>query len=321
MDERAARQGSHAAPGCRLVDALSPRRLGPMLAVGSAEYPHKSNINGPALIRAPSWSDRRLGAYYLYFSQHRGRAIWLAASDALTGPWRVHPDPVLTLADTHYRDHIASPDVIADPLSRQVRMYFHGGDGTGLSEQTESVALSKDGLTFRMERRDVGIPYWRVFRHANGWYALVMPGTLLRSEDGLTGFEPTSSVLPRQTRHSAVAVIGTSALVFCSMIGGRPESILVGCINLAKRDSEWQAGFLRTLLTPSEHYEGGSLPLVASTPGECHHPVRELRDPAVYVEGGTLYMPYVGGGERCLALAAMRWPAQTALAEQGVPNE
>jgi hypothetical protein len=298
LNERSERQGG---PGCKLVDMLSPRRLGPMLPVGSVEYPHESNINGPALIRAPSWSSNGLGAYYLYFSQHRGRAIWLATSDKLTGPWRVHPDPVLTMA---------SPDVIVDPLTRQVRMYFHGGSGTALSEQTESVALSDDGLEFRMEYRDIGVPYWRMFQYKNHWHALVMPGTVLRSDDGLTVFEQTASILPPQTRHSAVAVIGNCALVFCSVIGERPESILVGCIDLAKPSSQWRVTDLRVLLTPREHYEGGSLPLVASAPGECHHPVRELRDPAVYVEGSTLYLPYVANGERCIAMAAMQLPSQ-----------
>ena len=140
------------------VRALAPRRLGAILQADQIDALGEPNINGPALIRAPSFAGRRLGKYYLYFSQHRGGAIWLAVSDVFAGPWRIHPEPVLTLADTHYSDHNASPDVIPDASSGQVRMYFHGGDGTELSEQSESIAISDDGLTFRLSHRDVGIP-------------------------------------------------------------------------------------------------------------------------------------------------------------------
>ncbi|MGH7101863.1 MAG: hypothetical protein ACREFJ_05650 [Acetobacteraceae bacterium] len=277
------------------------RRLGVIVEAAQIDGPGPPNINGPALIRAPSWPGRTLGAYYLYFSHHRGNAIRLAVSDALEGPWRVHPDPVLTIAETHYTDHIASPDVIAEAESGEIRMYFHGGHGTDLSAQTESVAVSEDGLRFRMRCRDIGVPYWRVFRHGGRWYALVMPGTIVRSDDGFGGFEPIAEILPARTRHSAVAVVGSRGLVFCSMIGDRPERILAGAIDLAN----WQISNLRTVLAPAEPYEGGRLPLLGSAPGQCDVPARELRDPAVHVEGGTLYLAYAAGGERCLALAAM----------------
>jgi hypothetical protein len=194
--------------------------------------------------------------------------------------------------------------VIVDAHRRQIRMYFHGGDGTALSDQTESVALSDDGLTFRVEQRDIGTPYWRVFRHRRHWYALAMPGTVLRSEDGLSRFEPATSVLPPTARHAAVAVVGPSALVFWSEIGDCPEEIRAGRIDLMDDDSGWFVADRQTFLKPTEPYEGGDLPSVPSMPGESYRPVRELRDPAAYVEGDTVYVPYVGGGERCIALAA-----------------
>lgn len=294
---------------CAAGGAFKPWRLGPLLRADQVDSACGPNINGPALIRAPSWVSRRLGTYYLYFSQHRGGAIWLAVSDAITGPWRVYPHPVLTLAGTHYNDHIASPDVIVDRESGQIRMYFHGGRGTALSEQSESLAVSDDGLTFRLRCRDIGTPYWRVFRHAGQWYALVMPGTIVRSDDGLSGFEPLTDVLPPRTRHAAVAVIGNRAFVFCSMIGDRPESIVAGWLDLAMDSSRWRVDDLGVVLAPDEPYEGGGLPLVASAPGQCDEPARELRDPAAYVEGDTLFLAYVAGGEQCIALAAIHLPA------------
>ncbi len=191
---------------------------------------------------------------------------------------------------------------------REIRMYFHGGSGTALSEQTESLAVSDDGVKFRLRCSDIGTPYWRVFRHADQWFALVMPGSILRSDDGLSGFEPVAEILPPQTRHAAVSIKANRALVFWSVIGGRPESIVAGWIDLATDPSRWRVNDLGVMLAPEEPYEGGSLPLLASAPGQCDEPARELRDPATYVEDDTLYLAYVAGGERCIALGAMHLP-------------
>jgi hypothetical protein len=37
-----------------------------------------ANIQGPSLIRVPDWVEGRLGAYYLYFADHKGSYIRLA---------------------------------------------------------------------------------------------------------------------------------------------------------------------------------------------------------------------------------------------------
>jgi hypothetical protein len=37
-----------------------------------------ANINGPSLIRVPSWLHKPLGKYYLYFAHHQGKFIRLA---------------------------------------------------------------------------------------------------------------------------------------------------------------------------------------------------------------------------------------------------
>ena len=45
-----------------------------------------TNINGPSLIKVPSWVVKPLGKYYLYFADHRGTYIRLAYSNSLSGP-------------------------------------------------------------------------------------------------------------------------------------------------------------------------------------------------------------------------------------------
>ena len=137
------------------------------------------NIQGPSLIKVPDWVAGRLGKYYLYFADHKGRYIRLAYADELLGPWRIHvpgslqlagsfllTDPptgpadelarlratrkpanlssdVLTEATT---PHIASPDIRVDGAQRRIAMSYHGLNG--LNEQVTRVATSADGLHF-----------------------------------------------------------------------------------------------------------------------------------------------------------------------------
>src|SRR5262245_40981128 len=49
-----------------------------------------ANVNGPTVIRVPSWVQKPLGKYYMYFGNHRGVFIRMAYADALTGPWKIH---------------------------------------------------------------------------------------------------------------------------------------------------------------------------------------------------------------------------------------
>ena len=60
------------------------------------------NIQGPSLIRVPDWVEDRLGAYYLYFADHKGRYIRLAYADAVLGPWHIHQAGSLQIADSHF---------------------------------------------------------------------------------------------------------------------------------------------------------------------------------------------------------------------------
>src|SRR5438045_878998 len=109
------------------------------------------NIQGPSMIRVPDWIEGRLGDYYLYFADHKGRYIRLAYADHLAGPWTIHPPGSLHLEQSQFlteppkvtperlaefearltqngvmlshdllsdltTPHIASPDVHVDPV-------------------------------------------------------------------------------------------------------------------------------------------------------------------------------------------------------------
>ncbi len=82
---------------------LMARRLSATPIIDGQHYARLGgNINGPSLIETPAWLPNRIARYYLYFAHHHGDHIRLAVADHLTGPWRLHPQGVLTLPETPF---------------------------------------------------------------------------------------------------------------------------------------------------------------------------------------------------------------------------
>ena len=337
------------------------------LSAGPIIRPHMddrmgSNVNGPSLIRVPDWIEEPLGRYYLYFADHKGAYIRLACADTLAGPWRMHTPGTLALEASHFaterpdparvsegvrRDaanaieqdylhpHIASPDVHADHDRREIRMYYHGMLEDG--EQRTRVAVSADGIHFEARPEILGDSYFRVFRH-HGWhYALVMPGELRRSRDGLSGFErrplarslgdsaarnrgrseqrrsraknnlvpyrPGPTLFCPEMRHAALRHAGDALDVFWSRVGDAPESILHSRIRLDGEWTEWREEGSQVVLEPERAWEGAGEPVEPSVRGEINRLVRQLRDPCVYEEDGRTYLLYCGGGESGIGIA------------------
>lgn len=280
------------------------------------------NINGPSLIRTPAWLPNALGRYYLYFGHHDGRYVRLAYADDLPGPWRTHEPGVLPLLDSGFRGHLASPDVHVDHERRQIRMYFHGADnpsGPGprerdgvlplpahpLEGQHSRVALSSDGLHFEARPELLGRPYMRVVRWRDSWLALGMPGVLYRSRDGLTGFEEGPTLFGPDQRHTALLLDGDRLTVFYTNAGDCPERILVSTIDLSGDWASWRASEPRVVLEPEADYEGVNLPLEPSKRGLVTGPVRQLRDPGIYRDGGRTHLLYSVAGESGIAIAEL----------------
>lgn len=265
------------------------------------------NINGPSLIRVPSWASGALGRYYLYFGHHDGGYIRLAFADELAGPWRMHAPGVLPLAASGFTGHLASPDVHVDERERRIRLYFHGSNTPtgGGGEQTTRLALSPDGLRFEVLPETLGLPYWRVFAHAGWTYALGMPGQLYRSRDGISGFEAGPVLFTSAMRHSAVAVDGEMLSVYYTDVGDCPERILLATVDLRPPWTEWRPTAPATLLEPETAYEGAGLPLEPSRRGIVHGPVRQLRDPAIFHKAGHSWLLYCVAGESGIAVAEL----------------
>jgi Sulfotransferase family len=281
-----------------------------------------SSINGPSLIRVPAWIERPLGRYYLYFAHHQGKYIRLAFADELHGAWSIYQPGTLPLAITPCdaienaevarKKHLASPDVHVDEEAREIRMYFHGpvhasGSVTKVSsyEQLSLVATSKDGLTFAARSERLGNPYFRAFRWDGSWYALGMPGVIYRSVDGLKGFVEGPTLFTPNMRHSAVKINGTILQVFYSVVGDNPERILLSTIDLRLPWMKWHASEPRVVLEPQMEWEGANLPAMPSVRGIARRPLRELRDPAIFIEAGKTYLLYSVAGESGIAISEL----------------
>ena len=298
------------------------------------------NIQGPSLIRVPDWVKRPLGAYYLYFADHKGSFIRLAYADALTGPWKIHPPGSLHLSQSLFATeppfvseeevarfearyaaqgvtishdiraeittpHIASPDVHVDHERCRILMYFHGLEAAG--EQVSRVALSEDGIRFTARPEVIGRSYMRIFRHGGMTYALTMPGVLSRSADGLSDFKAGPTLFNPDMRHAAVMRRDDALLVFWTQVGDAPERILVSRIPLAGDWTTWREEPSVEVLRPERAWEGADAPLVPSVRSTAYGMVNQLRDPAIFEDGGETYLLYAFGGESGIAIARVEF--------------
>jgi len=282
------------------------------------------NINGPSLIRVPSWVRNPLGRYYLYFAHHFGSYIRLAYADDLAGPWQVYEPGTLRLEDTVCNDiretewagykHLASPDVLLDSEAQEIRMYFHcpayisgPRDSDDSYRQVTLVATSKDGINFEAGREPLGRSYFRVFRWGGLYYALGMPGVFYRSKDGLRAFEEGPTLFSADMRHSAVTIQNGRLLVFYTVVGDNPERILLSEIELRPDWMTWKESEPVVVLEPEREWEGALLPQEPSVRDLAPGPVRQLRDPAVFTDEGGTYLLYSVAGESGIAIAQLHW--------------
>ena len=298
-----------------------------------------ANIQGPSLIKVPDWVQEPLGAYYLYFADHKGRYIRMAYADDVLGPWHIHPPGSLQIEDSAFlteppdisdeeverltaarrrngaaalshdvrteatTPHIASPDVHVDDENRRIVMYFHGLDG--VSRQASRVATSSDGIQFVARPERLGRTYMRVFRHDGYTYAMSMPGQFYRSRDPLGGFDEGPRLFNSSMRHSALLKRGNTLTVFWTQVGDVPEHIKVSTIDLSGDWLGWSETPGVEVLRPAYDWEGANAPLEPSVRSTAYGHVNQLRDPAIYEDAATgrVFLAYAVAGESGIAIA------------------
>lgn len=265
-----------------------------------------TNINGPSVIRVPSWIEKPLGRYYMYFAHHTGKHIRLAYADTLHGPWTVYEPGTLQLDEAKaFGKHIASPDVHVDNEKRQIRMYFHGPAREKKGQWT-GVAFSSDGIKFTASDYILGKSYFRVFKWKDYYYAIAKNrgfGELFRSKDGITPFEKRSNFIPRM-RHAAIFLKDEYLLIFYSRKGDAPERILMLTVRLSNDWNDWIPSEPIDIIKPETDYEGIQYSIKPSRSGLATK-VCQLRDPAIFEENGKIYLFYSIAGEMGIAMAEL----------------
>ena len=132
-----------------------------------------------------------------------------------------------------------------------------------------------------------------------------MPGILLRSADGLSGFERGPVLFEGRQRHTALLLRGNRLHVFWTRVGDNPERIWCSVIELSGDWLQWKAGEPVEVLRPGRDWEGADLPALPSYRGAICEPVRQIRDPAIHVEDGRTYLLYAVKGESGIAIAEL----------------
>jgi len=295
------------------------------------------NANGPTIIRVPSWVQRPLGHYYMYFAHHKGRFIRLAYADSIRGPWKVYEPGVMKVENTaFYRPqpdppdsppgaytHVASPEVYIDEARHRIILWFHGMWTEGLRwperradagawlrqhnyAQYTQAAESSDGLHFETRPAISRQSYLRIFEHRGEFFAIARLGQLLHAKDPLQEFELGDSPFrgtryAGRVRHVALLPEGDQLHIFFTVIGDAPETVLHTTMALSGDWHAWTIGDVSEVLRPEASYECLNLPNEPSEVGEIDHPARQLRDPAIFQEAGKTYLFYTFCGEQGVA--------------------
>ncbi len=304
------------------------------------------NVNGPTVVRVPDWVERPLGRYYMYFANHMGDFVRFAYADALAGPWTIHEPGVLHVRDTaffrpqpdprgpiaDFYTHVASPEILIDAGRKRFVMWVHGWwtNGERWPEdlraarawarekgygQFTQVAESSDGIHFEARPALTRTSYLRVFRHNGGHYAMSRLGLLSRSSDPLGTFEVGPNPFREgahagRVRHVALVQRGDRLFVFFTAIGDAPERVLMSTLPLSGDWTTWRASEAVEVLRPEAAYECAGMPVAPSEAGDVDEPVRQIRDPFVFEEGGQAFLFYSSCGEQGIAAARIQLPPQ-----------
>ena len=307
-------------------------------ALAGLEPDALANINGPFLLRMPDWAAEKQAAFHTYFGHHKGKSLRLAYANRLEGPWAMHPDPVIPLANSLFAPEdpapdwvdalggdylyaqVASPDAHIDELNRRIVMYYYGLLRD--SDQQTRLATSTDRLHFTPQAPLLGPPYFRARRLDAVIYLSMWEGRLGR----MTSWEGPVELAPpihdgyhlpphvsghdsgqpgRQIRHDHIFAHDGRIYMTFSRIGDTPERCLHCEVVPADDWAAWRFGQVSDLLRLAPGWEGGDLTMRPSIMGTAWDRLHELHDPALITDNGQGFMAYCGGAESGLGIARL----------------
>ncbi|MFC1713833.1 hypothetical protein ACFL6S_09200 [Candidatus Poribacteria bacterium] len=275
----------------------------------------KTTIMVPTVLDMSRCLSEPIDRFYMYYAPHHSKGIGLATAPHPEGLWTPYPDnPIITLDQfSGIRGHISALEVLYQPDEGRFLAYPHG---SGLKSGQETVVgSSQDGVHFT-EIPDApilssdpagtweqhGASYLRVFRYKGMIYGIFKSEQqhgVVQSQDGISWdhwprnplIEPVAAESEfDRIRHTSVMIIQDILYLFYSTYT-KPdlscEVIKLATWKLADDWNDW--GELKRwgpVFEPELPWEESN-----------------VRDPFILCYGDAVYMYYVGGNEKGIALA------------------
>jgi hypothetical protein len=123
----------------------------------------------------------------------------------------------------------------------------------------------------------------------------------------LSGFEEGPLLFNSDMRHLGLLKRGATLYVFWTQVGHVPERILMSTIELSGDWRTWRESAPIEVLRPERDWEGADAPLVPSVRSVAYGHVNQLRDPAIFEEGGRVFLLYAVAGESGIAIAEVQF--------------
>jgi len=280
------------------------------------------NVNSPMPIRVKPWMKHpsfRGQSIILYYSSHTKNSISVLGLDASTRQWN-KLDDALSFGNNNPCKSLHSPSVFVNDVEERFYMYIHGhscisntGKREALSKfQPTLLFISEDGISWKMQTEEWGNKsktkrkaaynylFWNLFYVTNPiyntkdghYYAMARKKNdssviLCRSTSPRGPYEEGPQ-LGHGLRHVDI-FYHTDGMIYVlfSMIGDRPERILLGSIdttNTAQSSAsnnwkDWKLLPGPRILEPQYVHEHDDEPLVASEegPAKTRHQVNDPR--------------------------------------------
>ena len=274
------------------------------------------NICNPCLLKVPSWCKNKLGKYYLYFADHRGKYIKMAYSNSLDKNWKFKEDGIINI--NKFNDainHIASPEIYIDNKKKLIVLFTHSHSKSKIGQWTY-VSISIDGINFYKVYNKILAPfYFRIFYYNNFFYGISKGGNLWKSKNYLNKFKQCQNLFDKKlsneilhnydgsVRHFSILIERNILYIFYTKIGDMPERIYYTSLKLNKDDANWKFKNEIELIRPTKKFEGSKLPLKKSKAGDTKKPENALRDPYMVKIYNNYYIFYCVKGEFGIAIA------------------
>jgi hypothetical protein len=275
----------------------------------------KKTIMVPTVLDMAQYMREPVDRFYMYYAPHHSEGIGLATAPHPEGPWKPYPEnPIITLEQfPGIRGHISALEVLPQPEKGRFLGYPHG---SGLkSGQDTVIGSSQDGVHFAPIQgapilssdpactwEQGGASYLRIFQYRGMIYGIFKSECqhgLVRSKDGINWdywrrnplIEPVAEESEfNRIRHTSVIIINDILYLFYSTYTASNlscEAIKLATWTLADDWNDWEELTRRgVIFGPELVWEENN-----------------VRDPYMLKYGDTVYMYYVGGNEKGIALA------------------